>query len=258
MQKPLVRPERFPQLFVTLLLATVLCAFKAPVDVAVNIHAVVFNDTASANSPAEEEFSIETFIEERMYIYDSLHLDEAGLSKRVYEMALKGMSRLVKKGKVKNNVLSIVDFSQPSINKRLYIIDLDNNELLFNTWVAHGVNSGKVEARSFSNKMSSHKSSLGFYVTGGVYNGSNGYSLKLIGVEKGINDYAMRRGIVIHGAGYVNEDYIESQGYIGRSYGCPAVAQECSRQIIDEVKDGTCLFIYHPTTYYTSRSSLLK
>jgi hypothetical protein len=117
---------------------------------------------------------------------------------------------------------------------------------------------GKLKATSFSNRQSSNKSSLGFYVTGNAYQGTNGYSLKLQGMEKGINDGAMRRGIVIHGADYVCEGLIESQGYIGRSWGCPAVAPEVSEPLIDLLKEGSCLFIYAPTTAYTTKSSMLR
>jgi hypothetical protein len=112
--------------------------------------------------------------------------------------------------------------------------------------VAHGLKSGKDMAKSFSNRQSSYKSSLGFYVTGEAYEGSTGYSLKLLGMDKGLNDKAMKRGIVMHGADYVSEDYIWSQGYIGRSWGCPAVALDVCHPLIDMVKEGTCLYIYHP------------
>lgn len=193
-----------------------------------------------------------------MEIYDSLHLEEIGLSKMVFRMAVKGMEKLANAGKLKGNVISIVDFSQPSTHKRLYVIDLDNYELLYNTWVAHGMKSGKSMAQVFSNKPSSNKSSLGFYVTGEAYQGSNGYSLKLQGMEKGINDYAYRRAIVLHGADYVSEEFISSQGYIGRSKGCPAVPVEICQPMIDQIKDGTCLFIYHPTSTYRKRSPLLR
>ncbi|OQP65352.1 hypothetical protein A3860_16935 [Niastella vici] len=197
-------------------------------------------------------------ISNKLNIYDSLHLQAAGLSKKIYTMALKGMAKLVRARHIKDNLLAIVDFSQPSNNKRLYVIDLNTSQLLYNTWVAHGVKTGKLNATSFSNRASSCKSSLGFYVTGNAYQGSNGYSLKLQGMEKGINDGAMRRGIVIHGADYVCEGLIESQGYIGRSWGCPAVAPEISEQLIDLLKEGSCLFIYAPTAAYTAKSSMVK
>jgi hypothetical protein len=193
-----------------------------------------------------------------MEIYDSLHLEDRGLSRMVFRTAMKGMEKLQKSGRLRENVISIIDFSQPSTSKRLYVIDLDNYELLCNTWVAHGMRSGKTMAQVFSNKPSSNKSSLGFYITGDAYEGSNGYSLKLEGMEKGINDYAFRRAIVLHGADYVSEQFIASQGYIGRSKGCPAVPIEVCQPLIDEIKGGTCLFIYHPTSTYRVKSRLVK
>lgn len=138
------------------------------------------------------------------------------------------------------------------------MIDLDHAALLFNTWVAHGRNSGKETAQNFSNKPSSNKSSLGFYVTGEPYQGSNGYSLKLFGMEQGFNSNAFKRAIVIHGAGYVNPTLIESQGFIGRSQGCPAVLPELTKPLINTIKEGTCLFVYHPNPTYLSKSTLLK
>jgi hypothetical protein len=194
----------------------------------------------------------------KLVVYDSLHLKRAGLSKKVFTMALTGMSKLVSGRHIKDNLLAIVDFSQPSNKKRLYVIDLNNYQLLYHTFVAHGMKSGRAMAQSFSNKPSSEKSSLGFYVTGAAYKGTNGYSLRLTGVEKGINDHAMDRGIVIHGADYVCEGLIESQGFIGRSFGCPAVAQEVSQELIDLLKGGSCLFIYHPSPVYRSKSTFLN
>lgn len=194
----------------------------------------------------------------RMNVYDSLQLGAIGLSKSVFQLALKGLDKLWRTGKVKENIISIVDFSQPSNHKRLYVINLDNAQLLFNTLVAHGQRSGRDMARVFSNRPRSLQSSLGFYITGNVYQGSNGYSLKLQGIEKGINDQAYRRAIVMHGADYVSESWINNQGYLGRSQGCPAVPLDVSRPIIDEIKEGTCLFIYHPTSWYRSRSRMIR
>ena len=248
----------FPLLIVV---ATLLQSFTPAGITAGSTINAFYSDTATAPDGSEKitrNYSPRSFLSEKIEVYDSLRLNELGLSRKVFELALKGMSKLVKNNRVKENIISIIDFSQPSVNRRLYVIDLENYELLFNTWVAHGMRSGKTEARYFSNKMSSWKSSLGFYVTGNVYNGSNGYSLKLVGLERGINDYAMRRGIVMHGADYVNEEYIESQGYIGRSRGCPAVAPEVCQPLIDQVKEGTCLFIYHPSSSYRSLSKMLK
>jgi len=192
-------------------------------------------------------------------IYDSLRLNLIGLSHQAFQMAMQGFDYLSKAGKIANdNIISIVDFSQPSSKKRLFIIDLEKREVLFNTYVAHGINSGKEYANQFSNKPESNKSSLGFYETMNTYNGKNGYSLHLQGLEKGINDKADSRAIVMHGAGYVNESLIQSQGYIGRSQGCPAVPEKLHKSIINKIKNGTCLFIYSPNKNYLIQSRVLK
>ena len=162
------------------------------------------------------------------------------------------------KGIIKNtNIITIADFSQPSWKKRLYVIDLVKGKLLFNTFVAHGVNSGLDYAKDFSNKPESFKSSPGFYVTSNTYNGNNGYSLKLKGIEKGINDNAEERDIVVHGAAYVHENFIKMKGYIGRSFGCPSVPEKLSKPIINTIKNGTCLFIYSPDKNYIASSQIL-
>lgn len=217
-------------------------------------------DSSFTHKPAAAVALHRSFAEAKMDVYDSLRLEDVGLSRRAFEMALRGMSKLIKSYHIKENILSIVDFSQSSLSKRLYVIDLENYALLFNTLVAHGNKTGKEMARSFSNKNRSNKSSLGFYITGNTYMGNNGYSLKLQGVEKGINDFAFRRAIVLHGADYVSADWAanHNQDYIGRSQGCPALPVEMSAEIINELKDGTCLFIYHPTSTYRAQSRLVK
>ncbi|HET9278413.1 MAG TPA: murein L,D-transpeptidase catalytic domain family protein [Flavitalea sp.] len=199
-----------------------------------------------------------SFLANSLAVYDSLHLADQGLSVDVFEMALKGMEKLLQSGITqKDNIIAIADFSQPSTNKRLYIVDLDNYELKFRTWVAHGRRSGAEMASHFSNKVSSNQSSPGFYVTGSTYQGKHGYSLKLEGVETGINDNASRRAIVIHGADYVNPNIIPKLGYIGRSQGCPAIPMNLHRPVIDQLKDGACLFIYSPADSYIKKSSLI-
>ena len=194
----------------------------------------------------------------RSSVYDSLKLDVAGLSRQAFDFARNGWEKLKSQGKLLNeSVITIVDFSQPSTHKRLYVLDMDNYRVLYNTLVAHGRNSGKANATLFSNKMSSYKSSPGFYITGNTYNGSNGYSLRLNGIEKGINDNALSRAIVMHGADYVNESYIASQGYIGRSQGCPAVPVKNGKTIISTLKKGSMLYIYRPDQKYLARSVML-
>jgi hypothetical protein len=191
--------------------------------------------------------------------YDSMHLHDLGLSKTAFNYAMKGFNYLVQSGKLaKDNIISIVDFSKPSSQKRLFVIDLSDLRVLYNTYVAHGVNSGKEYANQFSNTPESNKSSLGFYETKNTYLGGNGYSLKLEGLESGINDNAEKRSIVIHGAEYVDESLIRSQGYIGRSWGCPALPEKLHKPIIDKIKNGSCLFIYSPDNAYLKKSKIIN
>lgn len=189
--------------------------------------------------------------------YDSLHLNLKGLSLQAYEFAKMGFDKLLQEGKLVNDsIISIIDFSLPSNKKRLFIIDLKNYKVLHNTLVAHGKNTGTEWATSFSNQNSSHKSSPGFYLTRETYQGKHGLSLRLEGLEAGINDHAYERGIVVHGADYVSESLANARGFIGRSHGCPAVPDQESRPIINTIKEGTCLFIYHPS--YVDKSVVLN
>lgn len=192
-------------------------------------------------------------------IYDSLRLASLGLTRQAYDYAMKGFSYLLSAGKLNNDkIISIVDFSLPSSKKRLFILDLENCRMLFNTYVAHGRNSGKDKATAFSNKGESFQSSLGFYITQDTYTGKHGYSLHLEGEERGFNDNARNREIVMHSAPYVNESLIHSQGYIGRSLGCPAVPENLHKSIIEKIKNGSCLFMYSPDKYYAAHSALLQ
>ncbi len=191
-------------------------------------------------------------------IYDKLHLREMGLNPLAFQLALNGYNKLKSQGLVSKNIISICDFTQSSANKRLYVIDLTKGELLFNTLVAHGRNTGEEFARFFSNEPESHKSSLGFYATSQTYEGEHGLSLKLKGEEPGFNDKAEDRAIVMHAAEYVNEGFINQFGRLGRSFGCPSVPVELHKQIINTIKDGSCLFIYYPDKRYLSSSRLLR
>ncbi len=191
-------------------------------------------------------------------IYNQLHLQEMGLSENAFNYAMNGFEKLKCAGKIVNRqILSIIDFSKPSNEKRLFVIDIVSGCILYNTYVAHGRKSGTVFAKYFSNKPSSNQSSLGFYETTNTYIGKNGYSLVLQGLEKGINDLAENRSIVLHGASYVSESFIKSAGYLGRSMGCPAVPDNLSKPIIEEIKNGTCLFIYANDKNYLKNSRVL-
>ena len=199
------------------------------------------------------------FNEDAVTLYTEMELSDYGLSQDAFMFALKDYNKLTERGRInKPGILTICDFSQSSRKKRLYIIDLENKKLLINTYVAHGRNSGTTYATRFSNKASSHQSSLGFYKTRLTYHGEHGLSLALEGLEKGINDKAMRRHIVIHGSDYVGENYLKRSPYMGRSFGCPAVPRAEAKEIISLIKDGSCLFIYHPGPGYRKGSKLLN
>ena len=191
-------------------------------------------------------------------LYEELDLQSTGLSKDVLDAAVKGYEKLSEEGVVNNEqYLTIVDFSQSSRKKRLYVLDIENHKLAINTFVSHGKNSGVDQAEKFSNIPESEQSSLGFYVTKNTYSGKHGLSLKLSGLEDGFNDNAERRAIVVHGANYVNAARVNS-AYMGRSQGCPAVPQQQASKIISMIKDGSALFIYHPSGKYLNSSKILN
>jgi hypothetical protein len=180
-------------------------------------------------------------------LYDSLELDSLGLTPAAFHKAIYGFLSMIMAGEVNNpGVLSIIDFSLPSTARRLFILDTYNGKLLFNTLVAHGRNSGQLMATRFSNRRNSLMSSLGFYLTGDPFIGQHGYSLRLEGMEKGRNDNILSRGIIMHPAAYVSEDHIRQCGILGRSEGCPAIPADLDQPIIDQIKGGSCLFVYSP------------
>jgi hypothetical protein len=192
-------------------------------------------------------------------VYDSLRLNEFGLNEKAFKYAWKGYKNLLEKGKLKNTgIISICDFSQSSRNKRLYIINLDDMKVSMNTYVAHGRKSGGEFAKFFSNNPNSHKSSLGFYITGQSYYGQHGLSLRINGIEKGINDRALARNIVVHGSQYTGDNFLENNAFCGRSYGCPAVPSTEIDEVINTIKEGTCLFIYYPSQIYLKKSKILN
>ncbi|CAG5005317.1 hypothetical protein DYBT9275_03561 [Dyadobacter sp. CECT 9275] len=187
-------------------------------------------------------------------LYDSLHLEKQGLSQKAFQYAWFGFQKM----KLGNPVLAIADFSQSSCKKRLYVIDLMRKKLLYHTYVAHGRNSGNEFAEKFSNNNASYQSSLGFYRTLGTYQGKHGLSLRLEGLEKGINDNAFERAIVMHGADYVSEAFIRATGRLGRSLGCPAVSVPDSKKLIEMLYNGAGLFIYSLDKNYVKSSTLLS
>lgn len=179
------------------------------------------------------------------------------LKKKVLKLALTAYQKARQRGAVKKPVLTVIDYSLPSWKQRMWVFDLKRERLLYNTYVAHGRNSGADVPHHFSNQVSSKQTSLGTYVTKGTYIGSKGYSLNLQGLEKGFNDNAYNRRVVIHGAWYVEPDFIKRSGRAGRSWGCPSIAQTLAKPVINTIKDGSVVFAYYPDKNYLSRSGYI-
>ena len=173
-------------------------------------------------------------------LYNEMKLN--GLIK--YDVFVQGVEGFNKIDKKEKNILTIVDFSLPSTEERMYVLDLEKKERLFKSYVSHGKNTGDLYAENFSNVAESNKSSLGFFMTEAPYKGSNGYSLRLAGLEKGITDNAMKRNIVVHGADYANPEMIKTSGRLGRSFGCFAVPEDINHEIIDTIKGRSIIYVY--------------
>lgn len=199
-----------------------------------------------------DENRVENYISS---LYRQINFSQSNpLDYEVFDKAVKGYINLKNAGKLGSDkdVISICNFNLSSTENRLWIIDLAQKKVLFNTYVAHGQGSGEEFATHFSNKENSHQSSLGFYVTAETYQGEHGTSLRLQGMDQGFNDAALDRGIVVHGAEYVSSKFVNSQDRLGRSWGCPAVPTALSLPIINAIKGGTCLFIYRSDAKYNS------
>ena len=180
-------------------------------------------------------------------IYKDLGIENK-LEYSTFLKAIQGYNRIEDK---KAGYITIIDFSKPSNEERFFVIDLENKKVDFSTYVTHGKNSGLGTAVKFSNNPNSYQSSLGFYLTKNTYEGSNGYSLRLLGLEPGINSNAMDRNIVVHGADYATKEFMDKYGFLGRSLGCPAIPEEISKEVIDYIKGGTVLYINgNDETYY--------
>ncbi|MCB9187992.1 MAG: murein L,D-transpeptidase catalytic domain family protein [Flavobacteriales bacterium] len=211
--------------------------------------------TSVVNPPVEEEILLDlgSFAEES---YNRLGTKD--LFFKPYNLALKGYYQLLSKNKLRNtDYLTIVDFTKSSSEERMFIIDTKTWQVVHTSLVAHGMKTGDEFAETFSNTESSHQSSLGFYVTGEVYDGKHNMSLKLDGQEYS-NSNARDRGVVVHAADYVSEDYIKENGRLGRSFGCPALPHEGYNSVIEKIKDGSCFFIYYPEKEYMKKSKFLN
>lgn len=207
------------------------------------------------NFSQRESFEPYTFeVSSCKQLYNEMQL-EGIVNFTAFEQAIAGYDKIGEKTK---EILTLVDFSKPSTEERFYVFDMRHKKLLFTSLVSHGKNSGGNYATSFSNENGSLKSSLGFFLTENTYQGKNGYSLILNGLEKGINDRAKERAIVIHGAAYSNPSAIASSGRLGRSFGCPALPQTVSKPIINTIKGGSLLFIYANNQNYLTYSPILS
>jgi hypothetical protein len=192
-------------------------------------------------------------------VYEAIDSNQFSLPKfDVFLAAFQGYEAIKQQGRLSNDLLTVIDFSLPSTEERLWVIDMQCQQVVLKSLVAHGRNSGIAYATDFSNENESFKSSLGFYLTGEVYNGKHGMSMRLDGLEYGINHKARERAVVVHGADYVNEKLAQKQGYIGRSLGCPAVPIAVHLQLIQLIKNKSCLFIYHPSHKNFQATKLLS
>lgn len=187
-------------------------------------------------------------------LYNEMKLSKE-ISYDLFKDAMIGYNKI--HTKKKKDVITIIDYSKPSTEERFYVLDLKRKEVIFKTYVSHGMNTGGNKASRFSNTMNSRQSSLGFFLTNETYYGRNGYSLRLDGLEKGINDRARERTIVIHGAAYATDDFIRRNGRLGRSWGCPALPDNLSKEVIDTIKNGSVLFVHGNDDNYLNKTNIL-
>lgn len=213
----------------------------------ISIAIMASNITSGSGIFAKSAFDVNTEVQ---------HLSRKApeLNKNVLKLALTAYKKAAVKNNVKKPVLTVIDYSMPSSKQRMWIFDLRHEKLLYNTYVAHGQNSGMTVPNHFSNQTSSKATSLGTYITRDTYMGSKGYSLNLQGLEKGFNDNAYNRRVVIHGAWYVEPDFIRKSGRAGRSWGCPSIAKTIATPVINLIKGGSVVFAYYPDHNYLSHT----
>jgi hypothetical protein len=181
------------------------------------------------------------------------------IDSRVFDLALGAVQCAVRSGAIADpSTLTVIDYSKPSSEKRLWVFDLRSHDLLYEELVAHGQGSGDNFANVFSNEPDTHASSLGLFLTEDTYVGKNGYSLRLKGLDEGFNHHAGERAIVMHGAPYVSDDFVKKNGRLGRSWGCPALREGVAREVIDRVRGNGIVFSYYPNQDWLDSSRYLN
>jgi len=218
------------------------------------------NSTTASTTIAIKAPAAKLTFEEKIHqIYDDFVEKNTSVPNlESFKYGMIGYSKLEDKSLVKKEILTIIDFTLSSTQKRMWVLDMKNHTVLYNTLVAHGKNTGGEFANKFSNKVNSLQSSLGFYVTGETYFGKNGLSMFIDGQEEKFNSNARDRYVVVHGADYATKDFVKRVGRLGRSYGCPAVPAGLTKDIIETIKDRSVLFIYSSDKNYNNNSSMIK
>jgi len=235
-------------ILVTLLIALVALHLSASPSQATSVkQEVQVTETQTTPTPVEKEIEVPEKITNKTN----------NLDKKIFKLAMKAYKKAHADGMDGQEILTIIDFSKPSTEPRLWVMDLKSHEILFETLVSHGKHTGLLNAQKFSNRPGSEQSSLGLFLTGKTYFGKNGYSMELHGLEEDVNDNALKRRVVMHGAKYATEEFAKTHGYLGRSWGCPALSPNVLKPIINTIKNGTLLFAYYPEPQWLASSSYL-
>ena len=234
------------------------------------IFSSAFTTSSNLSTPIDSNFEapvtpdmaseeLENFSEKVTTVYSEFAENNTSMpALNVFERAMTGYSKLDEKGKVGNQLLTVIDFGLSSTIKRMWILDMTTKNVVFHTYVSHGKNTGGEFASKFSNTVNSLQSSLGFYITGKTYYGKNGLSLYLDGQEKGFNHNARKRYVVVHGADYAEPSFIDRIGRLGRSYGCPAVPNTIAKDLIETIKEESVIYIHKEDKNYLKNSPLLN
>jgi hypothetical protein len=248
-----------PHRVTPVLIGLLVCLSGAAALLPGNILVPVAEAQSAAQTPAQPEIAARPVEVSTRELVHSAGAEAAGVSRDVLDLAVRAITCAVTAGDIAAPpTLTLIDYSRPSTEPRLWVFDLRTGELRFRELVAHGKGTGENLAQHFSDAMNSHQSSLGLFVTGDTYVGSNGYSLRLDGLEPGFNGRARERAIVMHGAPYVDASFAATQGRLGRSWGCPALREAVARQVIDFVRDGGVIFSYYPDEAWLKESRFLN